>query len=261
MQSEYENFSKVLVPLCCVRCGDLVFSAYGKNVESWTLGNYFVITSCCNGPCCSQCEKKLQESDRMQCPLCGTLSSKNLRIRKDKPWKISPLSSERSVHDVSWINWSRFRHTAVTFQELVETQMPQFPNFLKWLRMKRIQNQRLPTIRWYKQNEDLWFYYQIASQEDRICLLFRHTLLMSHPHSSHLSSIRRFQFGICSSEFYRDLEKFKSFPMVRILSRSNVPFIRMLAMRFSNRMMFWILMRIFTRRILEIQADSLRLIQ
>jgi hypothetical protein len=55
--------------------------------------------------------------------------------------------------------------------------------------------------------------------------------------------------------------------MARIISRSKVPFIRMLATKFSTeqrlskRMMFWILMRIYTRRILEIQADSLGLIK
>ena len=249
------------VKMTCIPCGTNVFTARDERHKSWNLGHKIAMTSCCNGPCCCDCEERIQKCGRTQCPLCGTHRSEIWRIKKERDWEFSPLQGLDEDDDVDWNNFRTYRNSSVSFREFVEKHMPQFSVFLKWLRMKRAQQQRIPILRWYRQNEDWLFYYQIASQENRICLLFRHTLLMTHSH------LPRLQFGICSSDFYRNLGRFKRFPMARIISRSKVPFIRMLATRFStehvlsNRMMFWILMRIYTRRILEIQADFLGLIK
>jgi hypothetical protein len=259
MQTD-KKWLKKPVRLTCLNCGTNVFTAQDESDKSWNLGHRIAITSCCNGPCCCDCEEIIQKCGRTQCPLCGTNGVEIWRKRKDRGWGISPLEG-LDEDDVDWGNFRKYRDDSIDFGEFVEKHMPQFSVFLKWLKMKRAQNQSIPILRWYSPNEDWLFYYQIALQENRICLLFRHTLLMTHPH------LPRFQFGICSSDFYRNLRRFKRFPMARIISRSKVPFIRMLATRFSTeqrlskRMMFWILMRIYTRRILEIQADSLELIK
>ena len=244
----------------CFYCGTNVFTARDKSHKSLNLGHRIAITSCCNGPCCCDCEEIIQKCGRTKCPLCGTNGVEIWRVRKDRKWEFSPLQGVED-EDNDWGNFRKYRDDSIDFGEFVQEHMPQFPDFLKWLKMKRAQNWSIPILRWYSPNEDLLLYYQIASQENRICLLFRHTLLMTHPH------LPRFQFGICSSDFYRNLRRFKRFPMARIISRSKVPFIRMLATRFSTeqrlskRMMFWILMRIYTRRILVIQGDSLGLIK
>jgi hypothetical protein len=254
------NFLNNPVESICSNCGTPVFTARDGRHKTLNLGHRIAIMSCCNGPCCCNCEKKIQKCDRTQCPLCGTNGVEIWRVRKDRDWEFSPLKG-LDDEDNDWDNFRSYMNESIDFGEFVKEHMPQFPVFLKWLRIKREQQQRIPILRWYSPNEDLLLYYQIATQENRICLLFRHTLLMTHPH------LPRFQFGICSSDFYRNLRRFKRFPMARIISRSKVPFIRMLATRFSTeqrlskRMMFWILMRIYTRRILEIQADSLGLIK
>lgn len=169
------NFLNDPVTSNCSNCGTNVFTARNERHKTLNLGHNIAIMSCCNGPCCRNCEEIIQKCGRTQCPLCETHRLEIWRIRKDRKWDFSPLRGVDEDEDVDWNYFRTFRNKFIDFGEFVEKHMPQFSVFLKWLKMKRAQNWSIPILRWYRQNEDWLFYYQIASQENRICLLFRHT--------------------------------------------------------------------------------------
>ncbi len=90
MQTD-DNWLKEPVRFKCFNCGTNVFTARDESHKSLNLGHRIAIMSCCNGPCCCDCEEKIQKCGRTQCPLCGTNGVEIWRIRKDRDWGFSPL--------------------------------------------------------------------------------------------------------------------------------------------------------------------------
>lgn len=94
------------------------FTAHDESDKSWKLGHKITITSCCNGPCCCNCEEIFQNCCRMQCPLCGTHRSEIWKITKNRKWEFSPLRGLDEDEDNDWNDFRTYRKVLSIFKNL-----------------------------------------------------------------------------------------------------------------------------------------------